>query len=352
MKKVYMLEVSQPIGTFYIGKMSAADIISISKVNRRKDESGHQRQLKESRAKEIATYCNDPDATFPTPIILSVSRDDFGEIVSDNPNFVCFTYDTTKQFAELLDGQHRIAGISRTYKHDFELPVIVMFDLREAQKAYVFSMINGNQVKVDRSLIYDLFALSESRSPYKTCHQIARAMNSEITSPFFRRLKMLEQKTTKTETISQNTFVTQLSALISKKPQEDEIHIKRGRKLKDDDHLVFRKYFINGQDEVILRILNNYFGAVAFVFEKEWDDPAQYILTKTIGFTALMKALEKLIPLGEARGDLSKTYFVDIFHEVYDYLEENKLQLTSSFYSSSAQDANRLAKIITDIAFH
>lgn len=350
MKKIHMLEVSQPIGTFYIGKMSAADIISISKVNRRKDESGHQRQLKESRAKEIAVYCNDPDATFPTPIILSVCRDDFREVVSDNPDFVCFTYDTTKQFAELLDGQHRIAGISRTDKRDFELPVIVMFDLREAQKAYVFSTINGNQVKVDRSLIYDLFALSECRSPYKTCHQIARAMNSEASSPFFRRLKMLEQKTTKTETISQNTFVTQLSALISRKPQEDEIHIKQGRKLKGDDRLVFRKYFINNQDEVILRILTNYFGAVALVFSKEWDNPTQYILTKTVGFTALMKALEKLIPLGEAQGNLSKAYFEDIFRNVYAYLQENQMQLTSSFFSSNAQDANHLARIITDVA--
>ena len=71
MKKVYMLEVKQPIGTFYVGKMPAEDIIKISRVSRRDGKDGHQRQLKEKRAKEIALYCQDPDATFPTPIIMS-----------------------------------------------------------------------------------------------------------------------------------------------------------------------------------------------------------------------------------------------------------------------------------------
>ena len=74
---------------------------------------------------------------------------------------------------------------------------------------------------MDRSLIYDLFDLSESRSPYKTCYQIARIMNLEEASPFYRRLKMLEKKTHASETISQSTFVTNLFELISNSPQED-----------------------------------------------------------------------------------------------------------------------------------
>ena len=72
--------------------------------------------------------------------------------------------------------QQQGAGIMKTNNRDFDIPVVVMFNLKEEQKAYVFSTINGNQVKVERSLIYDLFDLSESRGPYKTCHQIARIM--------------------------------------------------------------------------------------------------------------------------------------------------------------------------------
>ena len=90
------------------------------------------------------------------------------------PEITCFEYDETKCFAEILDGQHRMAGIRESGDFDYELPVIIMFSLREEQKGYVFSTINGNQAKVDRSLIYDLFDLNETPSPYKTCHHRCR----------------------------------------------------------------------------------------------------------------------------------------------------------------------------------
>lgn len=347
MKKVYMLEIKQPIGTFYVGKMSARDIINISTVSRRSGKFGHQRQLKEKRAKEIALYCKDPDATFPTPIILAVSDDDFIADESTVSDIVCFNFNETKKFAEILDGQHRMAGITQSENLDFELPVIIMFSLREEQKAYVFSTINGNQAKVDRSLIYDLFDLSETPSPYKTCHHIARIMNSDIKSPFYRRLKMLEKRENRSETISQSTFVTNLcDYLISKNPQEDEINIKRKIKLEDNPKLPLRKYFINGKDEVILRILMNYFSAAESVFSKEWNNPDEYILTKSVGFEGMISALATLIPIGEKLGDLSKDHFIKIFKSLDELLHKDGIELTSQSFSSSSQNANHLAKLI------
>ena len=348
MKKIFMMEITQPIGTFYIGKMLAKDIVKISTVNQRKGDSGHQRQLREKRAKEIAMYCSDPDATFPTPIILSIAKEDFTEEPCNIPGIKCFSYVETKKIAELLDGQHRVAGIAQVKDCDFELPVIVMFDLREEQKAYVFATINGNQIKVDRSLIYDLYALNEGRSPYKTCHQIAKIMNSDIGSPFYRRLKMLERRENVTETISQNIFVTKLCELISKNPQQDAILLKNGRLLEDNALLVFRKYFKDKQDEVILRILTNYFGAAATVFKKEWNIPQKYILTKTVGFSGLMAALSDLVPAGECAGDLSKEFFIQIFQNLKQRLRQENSALTSEFFPSSSQGATKLSKLILD----
>ena len=103
MKIIRMIEINQPIGTFYIGKMSSTDILHISKVSQRDSLGGHQRQLKNVRAKEIATYCTDPDATFPTPVILAVSEEDFIPIPSTDLSFVSFQYDDTKKIAEILD---------------------------------------------------------------------------------------------------------------------------------------------------------------------------------------------------------------------------------------------------------
>lgn len=347
MKDIYMLEIRQPIGIFYVGKMSAQDILNISSVSRRKGNQGHQRLLKEKRAKEIALYCNDPDATFPTPIILSVSYDDFKAKDCPIPSVVCFEFDETKNFAEILDGQHRMAGISKSKELDFELPVIIMFSLSEEQKGYVFSTINGNQAKVDRSLIYDLFDLSKTPSPYKTCHQIARIMNSDSQSPFYRRLKMLEKRENRLETISQSTFVTNICEyLISKNSQEDEINIKRKIKLEGNPKLPLRKYFIAGKDEVILRILMNYFSAAESVFPKEWKNPDEYILTKSVGFEGMVSALATLIPIGEKAGDLSKDHFIKIFKSLNAQLHKDGIELTSQRFSSSSQNANHLAKLI------
>ena len=348
MKMIRMIEINQPIGTFYIGKMSSTDIIHISKVSQRDSTGGHQRQLKNVRAKEIATYCTDPDATFPTPIILAVSEEDFVPIPSNDSDFVSFKYDETKVIAEILDGQHRIAGISEAADKEFELPVVVMFNLRDEQKAYVFSTINGNQMKVDCSLIYDLFDLSETPSPYKTCHYIARSMNSDPQSPFYKRLKMLEKRETSKQTISQNTFVTNLCRLITAKPQEDEIALKKHEMLLDNPKYVFRKYFICGKDEVILKILHNYFGATAEVFPREWNNPKDFILTKSVGFEGLISALSVLVPNGEAKGDLSKQRFVSVFEQLKLKLSIDNVQLTSEYFSSSSQDAKRLSQMIVE----
>lgn len=348
MKIIRMIEINQPIGTFYIGKMSSDDIIRISKVSQRDGEGGHQRQLKNVRAKEIATYCTDPDATFPTPVILAVSEEDFILTSSNNDGLVSFKYDETKKIAEILDGQHRIAGIFVATNKEFEMPVVVMFNLREEQKAYVFSTINGNQVKVDRSLIYDLFDLSETPSPYKTCHYIARSMNADSQSPFYKRLKMLEKRESSKQTISQSTFVTNLCQLISAKPQEDAIALKKQEELLDNPKYVFRKYFIHGKDEVILKILHNYFGAAAEVFSNEWSNPKDYILTKSVGFEGLITALSILVPKGEKRGDLSKQWFMSVFEQLKLNLSISNMQLTSKYFSSSSQDAKRLSQMIIE----
>lgn len=201
-------------------------------------------------------------------------------------------------------------------------------------------------MKVDRSLIYDLFDLSETPSPYKTCHYIARSMNSDPLSPFYKRLKMLEKRESSKQTISQNTFVTNLCQLITAKPQEDEIALKKNEALLDNPKYVFRKYFIRGKDEVILKILHNYFSAAADVFPHEWNNPKDFILTKSVGFEGLISALSVLVPNGETKGDLSKQRFVSVFEQLKLKLSIENIQLSSKYFSSSSQDAKRLSQMI------
>lgn len=342
---IMLIEINQPIGSFYVGKIDSQKLIDISKVIRRKNNSGTQRDLQENRVKEIAKYCEDPDATFPTPVVVSIRSDECVKLVETSVSDIFeLQYDDESKIAEILDGQHRLEGIKKSGKFNTEMMIAVMFDLTEEEKAYVFSTINSNQKKVDKSLIYDLFDVSEHRSPYKTCHEIARIMNSNENSPFYNRLKMLGKKNGEKEFLSQGTFVTYLLRLITNTPQEDMIELKKGNIIKKNDRLIFREYFAEEKDNIILKILLNYFGAASEVFSEEWNS-GKYILTKTTGYGALLKALPVFYIEGKNNSDLSKDFFVNKFIVVKNKMTKENIELTSICLGSGEQAQNTLSDI-------
>jgi DGQHR domain-containing protein len=341
--KIDLIEVTQPIGTFYMGCLEARFVAESCDIVRR-DSSGKgvQRVLSAKRVAEIAAYTEDPDATFPTPIIIAVYPN--GE---NTPQGMSLTVDTKVRFGEIIDGQHRIEGLKKSNKIDeFQLPVILMFNLVEEEKAYVFSTINSKQRPVPKSLIYDLFSLSEKRSPQKSCHEIARLLNSDDNSPYFRRLKMLGRKEEANASLSQGSFVKYLLPLISRKPDEDLVNLKLGKTLQDDPALPFRYYFIKKEDNFIYKILLNLFNAVSSVFEIEWNNPREFILSKTTGYGALMTALPSLIAKGDEEHDLSEAFFASKMRAFNDRLNAQQLSLTSLHFPSNEQQQARLARII------
>ena len=344
---INLIEITQPIGTFYVGKIDSSVLINISRVNRRVDnhDNGIQRDLQNDRVKEIANYCKDPDAAFPTPIVISINSEKSNSLMEQvNGSIYKFSFDPEMTSAEILDGQHRVEGIKRATDFETELMVAIMFDLTEEEKAYVFSTINSNQKKVDKSLIYDLFEISTGRSPLKTCHDIARSMNSSQGSPFYKKLKMLGKKQNTTEVLSQGMFVTHLVRLISKNPQSDEISIKNEEDLLPDSNLIFRNYFIENKDEIILKILTNYFGAVSISFNKEWNNE-KYILAKSTGYGALLKALPVFYSAGIKRKTLTYEFFLEIFKNIKEEFYKNKKSLTSEQFGSGEQAQTTLANL-------
>ena len=213
MNEIQIIEIEQPIGTFYLGKMKSETIIEHYVVHNRYLDDGVQREASNKRINEISNYCKDPDATFPTPIIISIKSSDFKDDsiqVIEGVGVALQVSPSLGRVFEIIDGQHRIKGIEKAwedFKFSCDMVVVFMLDLTEEEKAYVFSTINSNQAKVNKSLIYDLFDLSTKRSPFKTSHYIARMMNKEYNSPFYHRLKMLGKKQVDGATLSQGTFV-------------------------------------------------------------------------------------------------------------------------------------------------
>lgn len=351
MNIVNLIEINQPIGTFYIGKLPAEIVVKIAHVKKRKYDTeksttfgGVQRPESETRITEISKYCSDPDATFPTPIIISV---DESSKYSLNENVLQF--ETDEFYGEVIDGQHRIKGLKKSdYLDKFELPIVFMFNLIEEEKAYIFSTINSKQTRVPMSLIYDLFDVYETRSPMKVCHEIARTFNSDENSPFYKRLKMLGAKQEELASLSQGSFVKYLIPLVSKSPDQDAIDIKKSKTLNPDNSCPLRTYFEKNEDEIIYKILFNLFNSFKEVFNYEWMNPAEYILTKTLGYGAIIKAFPALYEKGRAQKDLSAEYFLTEVKKIKEQFQISNIELTSAQFPSNQQHLTRLGQLFIE----
>lgn len=344
-----LLEVQQPIGSFYLSVLPADFLITHTKRRQREYSIerqiafGIQRRLDEKRVRNIEVYTSDPEATFPTPVILSISGDDFEYSIRNG----ALEFDEDDFVAEIVDGQHRLEGLSRSpYASQFSLPIVVLFDLTEQEKAYLFSTVNSNQQKVNPSLIYDLFSVSEGRSPFKTAHDMARALNTDQKSPYLGRLKMLGRKSSEDETLSQGTFVNSLLPLISRDPKRDLIDEKNHVKLIDDPMIPFRYSYINNEDQFIYKVLLNYFKAISSVYNIEWNAPNQYIISKSTGCGGMMYALRKIALRGIAERDLGYEYFYKIAQKSRDILEEDGMQLTSEYFPSNNDGQTKLGSFL------
>jgi DGQHR domain-containing protein len=321
-KRFKVLTVRQPIGDIYVASVDFKSIQEITyfDVRRRlQDERdiekylGIQRPLNGTRVKELNQYVNFIDATFPGTIIVSVENDyswydeETGEIVvsntkrgDDKPSI------PIRNVGRVIDGQHRIAGLEKfdaSGSKNFDVIVSFFVGSDISDQAYVFATVNLEQTKVNKSLAYDLFELAKSRSPYKTCHNIAVALDRLETSPFYQKIKRLGSSTDDergSETLTQATFVNQLVDYISKDPKQDRDDILTGRNLqmpttKELERLVFRGLFVNGEDVKIGKIYEEYFQAIKAKWQPAWDYTGKGImLSRTNGYRAFGSVFGKV----------------------------------------------------------
>lgn len=297
------VEVRQPIGTFYVGVMPSDIVLKISHADIRRIEQrdiervvGIQRELSPRRVRELQQYVRNIDATFPTSIILAID----GKNVAFNEKRGDMRIAIGSRVAQIIDGQHRIAGLEG-FSDDFDLCVTIFVDMDLQDKAMTFATINLAQTKVNKSLVYDLYAFQKSRSPQKTCHTVARLLNREKDSPLHHRIKILGKATGgEYQNITQATFVSGLIVYISDNPDEDRDLLKRGKAIPPapsgrQAKLMFRELFRKGKDADIANVAWDYFAGVAERWPDAWDSQESGdILNRTTGFTGLMRFLGPL----------------------------------------------------------
>jgi DGQHR domain-containing protein len=314
------VRVKQPIGDIFVATIDAKSIqrVTYFDVRRRIDEErdverylGIQRPLNLGRVQELHRFVNFRDATFPTSVIIAVS-DDYARYDETERKLVLsntrFGEDQPSihlgRICRVIDGQHRIKGLEKLKEGvEFDLIVSVFVGSDISDQAYIFATVNLEQTKVNRSLAIDLFDLSRSRSPYKTCHNIAVALDSFDESPFFRRIKRLGVATEGRqygETITQATFVDGLLPYISIEPRIDRDLILRGKSLprvegRELEKMVFRNMFIEEKDVEIGKIYEQYFVAVSQRWPEAWSNLGRgSILPRTNGYRALASLFGKI----------------------------------------------------------
>lgn len=330
-------EVSQEIGTFYSTVMPAQTLLEICTFDFRKiadnngvkEFLGIQRPLKLDRVKEIQKFIRTADGCFPTSIVISVDErcvtlnEEMSEITLHSyedpvdPEIVI----AFRNIATIIDGQHRLKAFENT-DINWGLSVNIFVGIDEGTQASIFSKVNLAQTKVNKSLVYDLFALDKGRSPEKTCHEIVVALNSIPTSPFFERIKRLGSATAGVfgETLSQATVVKGILPYITKDPMTDRDIGKRigvfpDRGASDFERRIFYPFFNRTADAEILAIIINYFSAVRDKWPEAWANTGKgAILSRTNGFNGLIRFLRDVyLTLTTNPAVISRQQFAEVF---------------------------------------
>ena len=316
----HVQRISQPIGEFYVGALSVREILEISNFDFRRmsftsgyvDFLGIQRRVDPGRARKIAKYARTAEACFPTSIVLSIDEKCATLVETENFGFHRLRIDeyvdaenpalniSLAKAASIVDGQHRLSGLRDAGAHDFELPVTIFVSATVAMEASIFSIVNLAQTKVNKSLVYDLFSLSEKRSPERSCHQITVSLDRMKESPFRERIKRLGAKTIgrEDEILSQATVVKGLLPYLTSDAMADRdighrfgfwdpptgLEIRRR---------VFRSFFVANEDEKILAIVINYFNAISKKWHGAWSSGDEGVMIqRTNGYLGFMRFLK------------------------------------------------------------
>jgi DGQHR domain-containing protein len=346
--KIACIRVTQPIGTFYIGAIDSHDLVRISHADVRRIEdrdlevlSGIERPLSMKRVFELRNYVKSVDASFPTGVIVAIDS----EHADYNENTGTMLIDNDERVAKIIDGQHRIDGLKGYLGPEFQVNVTIFIDMDIEDQALLFATINLKQTPVTKSLAYDLFEFAKTRSPQKTCHNIAKLLNSRDGSPFRGRIMILGVATGKpTETLTQAAFIDRLVIYLSENSMKDRDQLKRNPEkrlpLIDPAYirvrkLIFRNMFIRDQDAEIARVLWNYFSAVSARWPRAWEfKQPGLVLNRTTGFRALMRFLPiAYLHLGGLDNIVSQEVFAALFAKVKlnddDFTPENYAPGTS-----------------------
>lgn len=318
------IEVNQPLGAFYVFKIPATKLVeitfSMAAYSQDGKLSGVQRKLKDERIKQIALFSGTKNATLPSSIILSANFESSGQFVEDEEITWKVVKDkivipSNKPLASIIDGQHRVEGIKKAIKDgifiDFDILCSVYIDLPFPQQAEIFTSINYNQKKVDKSVAYELFGYDledtdvKNWSPDTLAIYFARVLNNDKKSPLNGHIYSSLQGSIKHDKwfISTACIVESICLLFTNDATKDRYVIHqsqsslfnasgRDRLKQIKSNAPLRQLYIERKDKDIFEYIMSFLNKVDSL---GWFSDTDLVTTKTIGFLAMFEILKEIL---------------------------------------------------------
>ena len=296
---------------FYSFLMEPEKLLRISYIAHRgktNEESlkTYQRMAKKTRLKKIEKYIKESEGIFPTSIVINIHS---GRGMKFEPaekeyrgNSILGTLYIPNCYktAWIIDGQHRLFAYSDIEESKTAtLPVIAFENLEAETQAKLFIDINGEQVKVPKNLLIDLYAtihkdsVIPSEKLLSVNSQLVKELDEWTNSPLRDRFVKIGGRRTTTRNIT--------IAAISEE-------IKKGKfmasvKSKKDKILTPGIFFKNDFDNTIdrtKRVFSGYFNNYinqSDQFKNMWEvgsGPGGYVCTNS-GLIALLRVLKEIL---------------------------------------------------------
>ncbi len=386
MRTVPVFRIDQPLGEFYVAVLPADFLLQITYSDPLKLISmsgdgryglrGHQRKLVQQRLNAIGRYIDTVESAFPNSIILAANYKETGELVDDESLMWSVEFEkdspvgllkipTLARLAAVVDGQHRLYGFTESEvrsRQSMPLLCAIYLDLPNPFQAFLFATINYNQRPVDKSQSYELYGfnldeeLPQAWSPEKAAVHFCRRLNTDNLSPFTGHiivaaqadaaLLLASKKLLKEWAVSTATIVEGCLTLFSSNPKRDrdEMHkygVEDGRVRsvlsKTNDNSPLRNHYLDNNDQLIYKVVLNFFIAASEVLWKN-GDPG--FVRKTVGVQALFGVLKLLCVDALNAKNISVEYFKE------KLAPSARINFNDNFFYASGGGKTRIRNVL------
>jgi DGQHR domain-containing protein len=136
--------------SFCVFAASAGEILEWADIERLgPGVKGVQRRENVAKRKQISKFFDDPLNTIPAAVIIAL---DGSQISAGSDRVIIPTTPALKKAGLVIDGQHRLLGIS-DYDKKIKIPVVAIMNATDEEKAFQFLVINNKGSKVSQNHI-------------------------------------------------------------------------------------------------------------------------------------------------------------------------------------------------------